>query len=58
MTKFKAQNKFSATGGSAFGGKIQISNIKIESFCYLVFVLYAYFGFCALSFRFNMMKME
>jgi len=48
MTKFKAQNKF----------KIQMANIKIESFCYLVFVLCAYFGFCALSFGFNMMKME
>jgi len=47
MSKFKAQNKSSATGGSAFGGKIQMPKLK---FCHLIFVLCTYFGFCALSF--------
>jgi len=49
MSKFKAQNKSSATGGSAFGGKIQISNTKTKVlsfgicalllFCHLCFVI-------------------
>jgi len=39
MTKFKAQNKSSATGGSAFGGKIQMSNIKTKVLSFDIWAL-------------------
>jgi len=47
MTKFKIQNKSSATGGSAFGGKIKISNTKTKV---LSFGICALLLFCALCF--------
>lgn len=42
MTKSKIQNKF----------KCQMSNSKIKKFCHLCFVIWIYFGFCALLFGF------